>query len=195
MLKKAITITGLVFISTLGFSQTTEQLKKENQKLKSENEKLKLSNNDLKAKVDFCTSIEKNKNIEVRSFADFYDIKVIKCKGNKTDQNFKLELLITQSRVNQWFIYSSYLFKSLNLAFDDIGNKYKVTRIEDPLKEHASTKILTNIPMKLTVTISDVMPGLSSLKTVNLEVESESYSSHEMKVSGMIIINNLPIEW
>ncbi len=142
MLKKAIAISGLVFISTLGFTQTAEQLKKENKKLKSENEKLKLSNNDLKAKVDLCTSLEKNKNIEVRSFADFYDIKVIKCKGDKTDQSVSLELMITQSKVNQQFNYLGYTNGNDEFAaFDDLGNKYRVTRMSNSNQEKEKKRL------------------------------------------------------
>lgn len=196
MLKKAITFSSLLLLSSAVFSQTVDQLKKDNKKLKSEVESKKLEINDLKAKVELCSLIEKNKNIEVRSFADFYDVKVIKCKGNKTEQSVTLELLITQNRVNQNFVYCLYKFNNQEFAgYDDLGNKYPVTKMYNSNYEDCGCNLLTNIPMKFTVKFANILPGLGNFKSVLLSLDTQNFATRDMQVKGNVVINNLPIEW
>lgn len=189
MLKKVITISGLLFISTLGFSQTAEQLKKENQKLKSENEKLKLSNNDLKAKVDFCTSIEKNSEVTVKTFTDFYNIKVLKCKGNKAEQSVTLDILVSQSKVNQYFKIESAQ------AIDLLGNLFNGS---DNVTVGGSrvyhSLLTTDAPIKISIKFTNILPGNQNFKTVSLS--SSTYNTDiSNKINGIIELRNITIEW
>jgi len=191
MFKKITTIASLIFISNVGFTQTVDQLKKDNQKLKAENEALKLSVNDLKAKVDLCNAIEKNKDVQVKSFTDFYDIKVLKCKGNKGEQTVTIELLVTQNKVNQRF---SFDYSNI-YAYDQLGTKYSCLKIINSNNESYNCEILTDIPMKFTIKIANVLPGLESFKIVTSKVSTYNLSTYDKVADGVIEIRNLKIEW
>jgi hypothetical protein len=193
MLKKAITFSSLLLLSSAVFSQTVDQLKKENQKLKSEAESNKLVINDLKAKVDFCNAIEKNKDVSVKSFTDFYSVKVLKCKGNRGEQAVTVELLISHDRTNQHFSISGKVY-----AYDALGNTYELKEsilgVTNVTWGNYGT-IPTSTPVKLLLKFSNILPGLSELTKIDIPVFTQNLDGAGNRVTGNIEIRNLKIDW
>lgn len=192
MLKKAITFSSLLLLSSAVFSQTVDQLKKDNKKLKSEVESKKLEIKDLKTQVEFCNSIDKNKDVIVKSFTDFYTVKVLKCKGNKGEQSVTIELLISQDKINQSFRHHGKF-----IAYDALGNSYELKELKLGITDlwwHSGT-VPTNTPVKLFIKFSNVLPGTKTFSSMNLPVATSNFDGGGNEVTGEIEIRNLNIEW
>jgi hypothetical protein len=203
---------------TFAFSQNqeVEKLKKENSKLEKQNSTLKSENSTLKnenlvlqneksalkqdtayliKKNTFCTQILSYKDFKIEHTFNNYNIQLISCKGDRAKQSMTIEILMTNNNVNHYVNYSDY--KKL-FAIDILGNKYSNISIGDSDKKWIQygekTIFPTNVPIKVNITIGNVLPSLEVFKIINIGLFYKTEGSANA-VNCEIVFRDIKINW
>ncbi len=139
-------------------------------------------------------SLEK---MDIKSFADGYNVELLSCKGDKNKQTVTLTFRITQNGVHKEV--SVYSDSNDTEAYDAEGNEYKAKEVSVGANVStfysAKNKIPTGVPVKSTLTFHKILPSVKRLSYVNIVVKYGDYDDYYNKTKGNIEIRNLDIDW
>lgn len=169
-------------ISLINLSQTNiDAIKKENLQLKDENKFLK-------KKLEFCTGIN-DTLLTIKPFSSTYDIKVVSCKGDRSNQSVEIEIVLSHQKINQQL---SFDLQNSRIV-DNIGTSYSV-KIPNFYSSSGNYDVFMDTPLKITYIVSNVLPGTEMFKIIALKMNSNTigqYSSPDLYTE----IKNLRIVW
>jgi len=166
-----------IFLSILVYSQNCDAIIKENISLK--------------AQLGINTV---NPEVEVKSFNNNFDFKILSCKGKSEDQTVTIEFLILHHQVHK----SVSLDVGNAKAYDISGNEFSGKSGflgNDYAGRYSHTKIPTNIPFKGTITFKNILPSVEMFKFVSLPFSQENFDGGGDSSEGYAEIKNLKIEW
>ncbi len=186
-MKKTFLFFALSAATTFGYAQTSvETLKKELATSKTENQKLKDENNFLNEKLNLCKALDNDTVTQVKSISDLYSVQVVSCIGDRVSQTVKIDLLLSQKTINQKLTVN-YFYSN---AVSSIGEQLKLsfTSSCDFLN------VYTDTPIRLTVTVKNVLPGTDMLSMLALQMSTCPID--EVKHNPAFTeIRNLKIVW
>lgn len=142
----------------------------------------------------FCEAINNDTTWQVQSPWDFLDIKVVSCKGDRETQTVAVELLITNSNVNQHV----YLQSNESVAIDNTGRTGRIKSFSDISinSGRQNGTIYTDVPVRVKLSFSQFIPGTEKFNLIAFQMSSgdtkgESYAAQRRTVE----IKNVAIEW
>lgn len=159
----------LLLLATTTSAQTTEEITK----LKQENEYLRKSLNIEEASLKQATS-------------DSFSFNLIRCTGNKAEQQIDLEILITNHSNNRQIQFSPDKYAR---AIDVQGNVYTPDNIKIGAEKYASD-IYQDVPLKLSFSFIKLDPSVALLKLISLKYFIPGrYEEKE------ILFKDIPVTW
>ncbi|WP_158837669.1 hypothetical protein [Polaribacter sp. L3A8] len=156
-----------------------------------------------KDKNFIAKEIEENEildKIDIKSFSNDYDLKLLSCKGDKNTQQVRIEFLIKHKKVHQKVCFEGkkYITSDETSAFDFNGNEYKANESIVGSKKSSyvtCNKIPTNVPLKASVNFIKILPTVEKLSFVTIKVEYRDFDGTYKNNKGNIEIQNLDIDW
>lgn len=140
-----------------------------------------------KKKDAFCEALNNDSITNIKSGWDFYDFKVISCKGNRTAQEVELIILAEQSHLNQ----KTSLDLMRSTVLDGLGKSLKFK-----LGNYGPGTIFTNTPTQISMTITGVIPGTEKLGLVGLKMSSKDVNqTGHSDYRRITEFRNIPIVW
>jgi hypothetical protein len=160
-------------------------IKTELENVKKENLKLKDENKFLKEKMNFCPSLTADSNLIIKPFSDFYDVKIVSCKGNRISQSVTIDVLFQQNSTNQKIAMDM----SRSNCTDILGNSYTLSTYNE------FPQIFTSTPLKITFTVKNIMPGTDMFKLIALKMGTGKIDGDAVFPGSFTEIRNLKINW
>ncbi|MCD4792953.1 MAG: hypothetical protein K8R54_06960 [Bacteroidales bacterium] len=177
-MKKRNLLIGLLLLpSSMIFSQNCDAIIAEN-----------LS---LKAQLGINTV---NPEVEIKSFNDAFEFKVLSCKGATDDQTVTIEFLIIHHQVHKSVSLDDNNSKAYDISGNEFSGKEGTLGTEDANK-YSSSKIPTSVPFKGTITFKNILPSTEMFKFVTLPFKHKNYDGGDNASEANAEIRNLKIEW
>jgi len=204
-MRKNTLISGLFLISSHLFSQNAnaDKLKQENQKLKTQISKLqnettalKQDTTFLRKEISFCTLYNQSSKTETSSTNNSFKFSFISCKGNRAAQNVTVTFTIEHNLPNQDFTIAMYDTDHGD-AYDAQGTNYRITSFRSTSvagNEGTTGKIPTGIPITITLTFDNVLPGNDLFKLVSMIYNSSNLDNSNRQL-GTVSFKNIKIMW
>jgi hypothetical protein len=204
-MRKNTLISGLFLISSHLFSQnaTADKLKQENQKLKTQISKLqnettalKQDTTFLRKEISFCTLYNQSSKTETSTTNNSFKFSFISCKGNRAAQNVTVTFTIEHNLPNQDFSINEWS-TDMGDAYDAQGTNYRITSMNATSvggMVGSTGKIPTGIPITITLTFDNVLPGNDFFKLVSM-IYNCSNLDKSNKQAGTVNFKNIKIMW
>ena len=157
-----------------------------------------ISNNDsfIVAEIDENKELDK---INIKSFSNDFDLKLLSCKGDKNKQQVNIEFLIKHKNVHQKVCFNKG--KDDAKAYDLEGNEYNSNTVSVGSKINNSygfsicNKIPTNVPVKASINLIKILPTVEKLSFVTVKIGFKDFDGSYKYTYGNIEIQNLDIDW
>ena len=180
----------VISISTYG--QTCEEVKKENIKLKQQITRLE-------EKVAFSELYDKSGGIQTKSFNPNFDLKVLSCVGNPTDQTVRVEILLTQNNLPNQSV-CLWTGQKKPIAYGEMGNGYEYKEAVFPQGRNLGLGLLefpmfTGTSVKGYIVFRNVLSQTDKFKLVTGTFESKNSDGNTKQGEGQFEIRNLAINW
>lgn len=179
---KKILFLGLIISSITATSQTISELQQQITIL--EQQKIVLEE-----KVDFCDLYNSSDTSETKTFNSNFELKVIECIGNSTDQT--VEVIVTIKHL----LPHQQLYLSSTIAYGETGDSFK---FKNSMFAGSNSKVIyipTNLLLKGKLTYRNVLPQTEKLKLVNGTISFKNKDGGENNGKGEFEIRNLNINW
>ena len=189
-MKKCLLFLALLAATSFGYAQTSvETLKKDLAKSKTENQKLKDENNFLNEKLNLCNTLANDTVTQISSFSGMYNIQVASCKGDRVSQSVAIDLIITQSSLNQKFTIHYYE----SSATDGLGNQVSITDDYNN-RNYGFYTVFTETPLRIKLIVKNVMPGTDMFSLIALKMATDNMDKNPVNFQ-LTEIRNLKITW
>lgn len=141
----------------------------------------------------FCEAINNDTTWSVKSPWDFMEFKVLSAIGDRTSQSVTIELLLTNSSLNQ----NIYIDAFGATAIDNIGRNGSLLRNGVNVQNGQNFRIIhTDVPTRINLTITSVMPGAEKFNLVSFKMSSRNENDSSYGTEKLLVeIRNIPIEW
>lgn len=138
----------------------------------------------------FCEAINNDTTWTVKSPWDFLDIKVLSAIGDRKTQSVTIELLLSNSTLNQKIYVDAFGSE----AVDAIGKASPLQTINVGSGRHFGT-VYTDVPIRVKLIFSGVMPGTEKFNLASFKMSSIDESSRNTPVKQQVEIRNIPLVW
>lgn len=138
----------------------------------------------------FCEAINNDTTWTVKAPWEFLDIKVLSAVGDRKGQSVILELLFTNTSLNQ----KVYIDAFGSEAIDAIGNACPLQTINVGSGKHFGT-VYTDTPVRVKLIFTGVTPGTEKFNLVGFKMSSINENSRNTPVKQQIEIRNIPVVW
>lgn len=138
----------------------------------------------------FNEAINNDSTWTVKSPWEFLDIKVLSALGDRKSQSVTIELLLTNSALNQ----KVYIDAFGSEAIDAIGNACPLQTIMVGSGKHFGT-VYTNVPVRVKLIFSGIMPGTDKFNLIGFKMSSIDGNSRNTPVKQQVEIRNVHIQW
>lgn len=137
--------------------------------------------------------------INIKSFSNDFDLKLLSCKGDKNTQQVWIEFLIKHKNVHQKVCFNKG--KKDAKAYDLEGNEYNSntvsigSEINKGYGAFICNKIPTNVPVKASINLIKILPTVEKLSFVTVKIGFKDFDDSYKYTYGNIEIQNLDIDW
>ncbi|WP_158974937.1 hypothetical protein [Cellulophaga sp. L1A9] len=189
-MKKVLIVALLLYGMGLKAQELTE--------LKKKIELLGDQNSRLQEKIDFCSIYEKSNDIDIKSFNTNFDLKILQCVGNSSDQTVEVVFTMKHALVHQ--AMTLYTGSDKPMAYGETGNSYVFKGAEFPesgsgMSGYQRFKLPTGILIKGKLIFRNVLPQTKKFTLVNGKVIFENEDGGKDRGKGVFEIRNLTINW
>lgn len=189
-MRKKLLFFALSAATSFGYAQTSvETLKKNLAKSKIENQKLKDENKFINEKLNLCNALANDTVTQINSFSGMYNIQVASCKGDRVSQSVAIDLIITQSSLNQNFTINY----NESSATDGLGNQLKIID-NNQNGYYGFYKVFTDTPLRVKLIVKNVMPGTNVFSLISLKMGTNNMDNNPVNFQ-LTEIRNLKIVW
>jgi hypothetical protein len=158
----------------------------------SECEKLAQENRELKIQLGLV-----NQEVEVKSFNDDFNVKVLGVTGNREMQTVRIEFLIQHSEVHKNVCVSA--MKNETKAFDGVGTEYNPKEVglgtSTQTVSRACNLVPTGVAVKGFIVLRNVLPKVEALKIITIKVTFKNNDGGFKEETGTLEISNAAITW
>lgn len=192
-MKKTLTILAVYIVSTAGIAQNNEvQQFKDTINLLRTQLKTMDSCSFNHEKYVFSEAINNSTDVSFNNPWNFLDFKLISARGDRAGQSVTLELLVTNSSLNQKVYIQEFGAK----AIDNLGKSGEVANRSVSIGSEGHNGVLhTNVPVRISITFNSIMPGTEKFNLVSFRMSSVNDSSRTSGKLNNLEIRNIPIEW
>lgn len=168
-------------------------LQKENESIQNDVTALKQDTTFLRKEIALCSLYNQASKIETTNTNTNYKFSFISCKGNRAAQQVVVTFMMEHSLPHQDFginMYNTYIAN----AYDSQGNNYFASECTVGGNNGKYAKVPTSVPIKITLSFNNFLPGNDLLKVVNMIYNSNNLDRSN-KQEGTVEFRNLKITW
>ena len=170
---------------------------KENTKLKASIKTLTQEKEFLTKKLELFNILNSSKEYSIKPFSDDVNIQVLSCKGDKTQQTVKLEIILSHNLPHQEMCVN--IGDNDASAVDELGNTFKakegVIGAKSTTYGYTCTNIPTDVPTKSYVVFRNILPGTDKLKFITVKYGYRNADGGMEWKKGELEIRNIEIKW
>lgn len=137
----------------------------------------------------FCEAVNGGEQVSVKSPWSFIDFKVLSAEGDRAEQTVTVELLLTNSALNQQINIERFSSR----AIDAIGNSSVLNTINEGSGNYVET-LYTDVPIKVKLTFVGVMPGTELFSHIGFSMSTRNDSGGALE-KGKVEIRNVLVQW
>jgi hypothetical protein len=193
----SLTFTLLLTVLYSNAQQNCDTYIKENNKLKATVKTLTQEKDFLNQKLELFSVLNSAKEYTVKPFSDDVELQIISCKGDKTQQTVKLEIILSHNLPHQEMCVN--IGEKDASAVDELGNTYQakegVIGLKSTTYGYTCTTIPTDVPTKSYVTFRNILPGTDKLKFVTVRYGYRNADGGMEWKTGFLEIRNIAIKW
>lgn len=141
--------------------------------------------------------LTKFETVEITNNFKNVDFSLLSCFGDKKSQTVTIVYTLLTKDVHQRL--TIYGTGSQSTAIDFKGNQFPVKEVSIGLESSpgwlVTNKLSTDVPLKGTITFSNILPNVPNFSSVSINLSTASFDGGFNEQQSVVEVKNLPISW